>query len=306
MRRAKYISVALTLAIFLNACGNDEETESPENDNESEIIQEEEDENNEGNESANDNENQAIDDLNENNDLVGNNNDVNDEVNEEREENEEIAVEDLDPAYEIGEINGVNYPIRPIDDANEEVVLLTIDDAPDNHGPEMAHILKDLDAGAIFFVNGHFINTDEGKEDLKEIHDLGFEIGNHTMSHPNLNDISEEEQYEEIVHLNDLIEEIIGERPRFFRAPFGANTDYSKKLLEEEGMQWMNWSYGYDWEADYMEKEALEEIMVETELLGNGANLLMHDREFTKDALPGIVEGLREKGYEIVDPALIK
>ena len=106
--------------------------------------------------------------------------------------------------------------------------------------------------------------------------------------------------------MNDRLEELIGERPKFFRAPFGMNTDYSKKLVAEEKMLLMNWTYGYDWENDYQSKDALSDIMVNTPLLRNGANLLMHDREWTSAALEDIVKGLQNKGYKIVDPDLIE
>ncbi|MGI8314033.1 polysaccharide deacetylase family protein [Halobacillus mangrovi] len=199
-----------------------------------------------------------------------------------------------------------NWSFEPFGDANPKVALITIDDAPDNHGVEMAKTLKDLDAPAIFFVNGHFIDTPEGAEELKKIHEMGFPIGNHTYSHSSLPDLSQEEQKEEIIGLNDRIEEIIGERPKFFRAPFGQNTEYSKQLAVEENMLLMNWTYGYDWNQEYMDATKLADIMVNTDLLGNGANLLMHDREWTAKALPDIVQGLKDKGYELLDPALIK
>lgn len=64
----------------------------------------------------------------------------------------------------------------------------------------------------------------------------------------------------------------------------------------------MNWTYGYDFEAEYQNKDALEDIMVNTELLSNGANLLMHDREWTRDAISNIILGLRDKDYELVNP----
>jgi peptidoglycan-N-acetylglucosamine deacetylase len=208
----------------------------------------------------------------------------------------------LVPLYRVDEHS---WTIVPIADANEKVVLLTIDDAPDQYTLEMANILKELDVKAIFFVNGHFLDTEEEQNVLKEIHQLGFEIGNHTYSHSMLSKLSPEKQKEEIVRLNDLIENIIGERPKFFRAPFGVNTEISKEIVRQEGMQLMNWTYGYDWEKEYRTKEALEHIMVDTPLLRNGANLLMHDREWTKEALRNIVLGLQEKGYEIIDPALI-
>ena len=216
---------------------------------------------------------------------------------EKPEEDEAVKAE-----YEINEL----FSIVPIDGANEKVVLLTIDDAPDDHALEMAQELKEMDANAIFFVNGHFLESKEEKETLKEIYELGFMIGNHTYSHPSLPSLSDTEQKEEIVKVNDMVEEITGEKPLFFRAPFGENTDYSKELAAEEGMALMNWTYGYDWEEEYMSKDALTDIMLHAEELAAGANLLMHDREWTAAALGDIVTGLREQGYEIVDPVEIK
>lgn len=216
----------------------------------------------------------------------------------------EVDIEnELEPLYQL---NPTTYSIEPINDANEKVVLLTIDDAPDGRALDMAKTLKTLNTPAIFFVNGHFITSDEKKSVLKEIHDLGFMIGNHTKTHANLKELSEEQQKEEILSVNQLVEEVTGERPVFFRAPFGINTDFSRELAKREGMLLMNWTFGYDWEKKYMEKNAIADIMVNTELLRNGANLLMHDRAWTADALEEIVLGLREKGYDFVDPTSIK
>lgn len=223
------------------------------------------------------------------------------EVEEEPEEPvEEVVVQ---PQYELNE---ANWTIRPISSAPSKVVLLTIDDAPDKRSLEMAKTLKALDAPAIFFVNGHFLDTDEEKAMLKEIHEMGFFIGNHTQTHANLKQLSEEEQRAEIISLNETIVEVIGEKPKFFRAPFGVNTDFSRDLVKNEGMLLMNWTYGYDWEKNYQEANALADIMVNTEYLTDGANLLMHDRVWTAAALKPIVEGLRAKGYEMVDPSMIK
>lgn len=234
------------------------------------------------------------------------------EPDEQSEDQEEPEEEIVAATYEV---NQENWSITPIDDANEQVVLLTIDDAPDKHALDMAKTLQALDANAIFFVNGHFLETEEEKEILKEIYDMGFVIGNHTYSHPVLPDLTEEEQKEEIVKVSDMVEEIIGERPKFFRAPHGANTDYTKELAKEEGMVLMNWTYGYDYFEPYMDKEKITTAMITGEgpevdvpysLLKSGANLLMHDREWTAEALHDIVVGLRDQGYEMVDPKLIK
>lgn len=221
------------------------------------------------------------------------------EPSEEAEEEAAVA----EPEYRI---NPANWSAQPIADAAEKVVLVTIDDAPDKHAMEMAEILKSQDIPAIFFVNGHFLDTDEEQQQLEQLHEMGFAIGNHTNSHPNLRDLTEQQQREEILQLNETIEEIIGEKPKFFRAPHGANTDFSKQLVEEQEMVLMNWTYGYDWEQQYQNAQSLTDIMLNTEYLNNGANLLMHDREWTSEALPDIIQGLKEKGYGFVDPAAIE
>ncbi|MBY7143772.1 polysaccharide deacetylase family protein [Virgibacillus sp. NKC19-3] len=280
--KKRLIYMVIALLFVLSACGGNDETASGDTDS--------------SNEQENENREEQTEDNNQEN------KEEDTEEQEEADEKEEIAAESEEPEYKISE----DWSVVPIDDANEEVVLVTIDDAPDEHALEMAETLDEMDADAIFFVNGHFLETTEEEEMLNEIHDMGFAIGNHTYSHATLPELSEEEQKEEIVSLNDRVEEIIGERPSFFRAPHGANTDYSTQVVEDEGMTVMNWSYGYDWDEQYMDKDALADIMVNTEFLGNGSNLLMHDREWTAAALSDIVNGLRDKGFEPVDPDLIQ
>lgn len=117
------------------------------------------------------------------------------EKEEKSEKSEEAAAEASadEPKEAQYQITG-NWSFEPINDAEPKVALLTIDDAPDKHGLEMAKTLKAADAPTIFFVNGHFIDSEEGKEELRKIHELGFPIGNHTMTHASLPDLSQEEQ----------------------------------------------------------------------------------------------------------------
>lgn len=196
----------------------------------------------------------------------------NDQSNDEGED--KMNLENINPTYRINEQTSA---VEPIGDAN-----------------------------AIFFVNGHFLQTEEEQEVLKKLHDMGFVIGNHTYSHPNLNELSPEEQKEEIVRLSDLIETIIGERPAFFRPPYGITSDGVKQIVADEKMIHMNWTFGYDWQEKYFDAEALLEITLNAPELSNGANILMHDRKWTLEALEDIVIGLRDQGYEIVDPQLIE
>lgn len=207
------------------------------------------------------------------------------------------------------QINPDIFTVQPITDADTEVILLTFDDAPqppDSHTLEIAQTVKEKGAHAIFFVMGQFLESDESRAIIKEVSDMGFEIGNHSYSHPDMSSISYEEQLEEIVATNDAIEEITGKRARFFRAPYGSYNADTDTISTLENMTLMNWTYGYDWVDGYMEETALADIMVNAPELGSGGNLLMHDRPWTAAAIGTIIDGLRAKGYEMVDPKLIE
>ncbi|SHE48855.1 Peptidoglycan/xylan/chitin deacetylase, PgdA/CDA1 family [Atopostipes suicloacalis DSM 15692] len=231
------------------------------------------------------------------------------ETDEETDETEHEESEDEELTYQY-KINPNTFSVEPIDSENsnedEKLVLLTFDDAPYGNTIEIAEALEEKDVKALFFINGMYMEDEEGFETIQKVHDMGFEIGNHTHTHAKLDDYSEDEQREEIIKTNDIIEEAIGEKPRFFRAPHGVMTDYAKQVMEEEDMTWMNWSFGYDWESEYQNSAALIDITLNTEFLSPGANILMHDREWTAEAVPEIVDGLIEKGYTIVDPKLIQ
>lgn len=229
------------------------------------------------------------------------------ENTEEPDEEEEVEEEEASYRYQVTE-DYARVEVIEGEEAEERVALLTYDDAPDGNALEIADVLEEYGVNAIFFVNGMFIDRDNGEEELLELHERGFEIGNHSYTHPNFRTdlATEEEQYEEIISTSDRIEEITGERPRFFRFPFGAYTDYAIEVAQEDGMEIMQWTFGYDFEADYMEADALADITVNTELLTNGSNILMHDREWTLEATPDIIEGLQANDFEIVDPAEIR
>lgn len=207
-------------------------------------------------------------------------------------------------------INPEISTVQPIaEDGDTQVALLTFDDAPqqpNSYTVEIAETVKSKDANAIFFVMGQFLTNEQACADIKAVYDMGFEIGNHSYSHPDFQTLTYDEQLEEIKSTNDLIEEITGERPRFLRAPYGQYNEDTIAIAQAEGMTIMNWTYGYDWVEEFMEGTALADVMVNSKYLGDGANLLMHDRPWTNDAIAAIIDGLRAKDITIVDPNLIE
>lgn len=224
-----------------------------------------------------------------------------DPIEEEIVEEEEV----LEFQYQVNpELYSIE-PINPDEAADEKLVLLTYDDAPYGNTLEIAEALTERGVSAIFFVNGMYMEDDEGFEIIQKVHEMGFEIANHTHTHATLPDYSEDDQKDEILKTSAIIEEAIGEKPRFFRAPHGINTDFSRQVVVDDGMKLMNWSFGYDWMGEYHDAAALTEITLNAPELGNGSNILMHDRTWTAEATPAIVDGLIEQGFTIVDPKLL-
>ncbi|WP_290491931.1 MULTISPECIES: polysaccharide deacetylase family protein [unclassified Aerococcus] len=197
------------------------------------------------------------------------------------------------------------------EDANPNVVLATVDDVPrklpetPTSSVEEAQAMADRGIYGIFFVNGMYLQGEDGEEGrhaLKEIADMGHVIGNHTLTHYSLDQVPDEETLRhEIIGNQDIIEEVIGYRPQFFRPPHGIEAPGLEGILEEENMVSMNWSYGFDWDENYSDPATLADVMVNTEFLSPGANLLMHDLTWTNEAMPAILDGIQAKGYEFVD-----
>lgn len=213
-------------------------------------------------------------------------------------------------AYNIFNDPDISSEISPITEGSDERILFfTFDDAPqapDSYALQMAETLKAYDVNAVFLVNGMYMESEEGREITRKVHEMGFEIGNHTTTHSDMSELSYEDQLWELQVTNDMIEEITNDRVRWFRPPYGLYNLDTVLAANELGLQLITWTFGYDWQDEYLDGNALAEISLTTDYLHPGANILMHDRPWTLEALPRIIEGYREQGYHIVDPYLIQ
>ncbi|MUG64974.1 MULTISPECIES: polysaccharide deacetylase family protein [Paenibacillus] len=209
----------------------------------------------------------------------------------------------IQPQYHMNSV----YRIVP----NEEsvpanTVLLTFDDGPKDEAliHRMIDILDKHDAKAIFFVNGYRVKANP--ELLRLIHERGQIIGNHSWDHIDLKKESPEVVRQQIVDVQNIVEETIGEKPKFFRPPFGSGGDAVKAIVEENGMLYMTWSNGsLDWESKYKNKpEAIIQNVLDQ--LHPGSNILMHELPWTADALDGLLTELEQQGYHFVHPESIE
>lgn len=261
-----------------------------------------------GNEQENGDESQEQATSSESSEASTNNGSEDAEITDQDEDNNEDTDNQVANYYIDPEISSV---LPANEDANPNVVLATVDDVPrklpetPTSSVEEAQAMADRGIYGIFFVNGMYLqgeDGEEGRQALKEIADMGHVIGNHTLTHYSLDQVPDEETLRhEIIGNQDIIEEVIGYRPQFFRPPHGIEIPELEGILEEENMVSMNWSYGFDWDENYSNPAVLADVMVNTEFLSPGANLLMHDLTWTNEAMPAILDGIQAKGYEFVD-----
>ncbi|HEY6150470.1 MAG TPA: polysaccharide deacetylase family protein [Gaiellaceae bacterium] len=110
-------------------------------------------------------------------------------------------------------------------------VALTFDDGPSRWTPFVLDLLREHEMSATFFVIGQRVR--ERPNDVKRIVTEGHELGSHTLTHPRLTEISEDEVRSEITGGLEAIEEVLGERPTLFRAP-GFHADRRELAIVEE------------------------------------------------------------------------
>jgi hypothetical protein len=114
--------------------------------------------------------------------------------------------------------------------ADPKKLVLTFDDGPDpTWTPKVLDILKKENVPAAFFMVG--LNAEKNIPIVKRIYNDGYEIGNHTFTHPNVADISPRRALLEMESTRLLLECITGHSTILFRAPY--NADFEPEKMDE-------------------------------------------------------------------------
>lgn len=178
--------------------------------------------------------------------------------------------------------------------ANEKMVALTFDDGPNpDTTPRVLELLAKYGAKATFFMLGSKVVANQ--ELVKNVHDSGNEIGNHSWDHPNLTKLAPEQIQNQVQSTNDAIAKACGQKPIYLRPPYGATNEVVKKA---SAMNQMLWTVDTrDWD-NHNTQAMMANIKSQ---LQPGGVILMHDiHKTTVEALPTILEYLKKEGYKCV------
>jgi polysaccharide deacetylase family sporulation protein PdaB len=162
--------------------------------------------------------------------------------------------------------------------------------------PTLLKILKENNIKTTFFLTGIWLK--EYPEMVKAIADAGHELGNHSLTHPHCNTLSEEEFIKELKDNEEMIYKLTKKRTRLFRPPFGEYDNNNIKAARKNGYEVIQWS------VDSLDWQELGTEAVVDRILKNahpGAIMLFHNNaKYTPEALPIILKKLKEDGYKIV------
>jgi len=186
-----------------------------------------------------------------------------------------------------------------IGDTSQPKIYLTFDAGYENGCTEkILDVLKKQEVPAAFFLVGNYLekNADLVRRMVSE----GHTVGNHTMHHPDMSAISDQESFEkELKGLEDLYREVTGqELPKYYRPPQGIYSQENLKMAQNLGYKTVFWSLAYvDWNIDSQptKEEAFSKLLPR---IHNGAVVLLHSTSKTNaEILDELIAKWKEMGY---------
>ncbi len=187
-------------------------------------------------------------------------------------------------------------------------VALTFDDGPSaNYTPRILKILAEKKVPATFFMVGSHV--EKYPEIAKQVIDDGHEAGNHTYGHITVPNSPPPQLAAQIMRTNLVIFQNAGIYPLYLRPPRGLYDRRMRRIAKLLGQELVLWSLSsQDWHPRSTAASVRQRVV---ERASAGDIILFHDsgsllasegssRKQTVDALGPIIDGLQEKGLEIV------
>ena len=160
--------------------------------------------------------------------------------------------------------------------------------------PQMLDIFREKGIKISFFIGGEWAN--DNPELLRKMVSEGHELGNHGYYHKHHSQLNSDENRREISQTEDMIKELTGIKTDLFAPPYGEFNDATLEAAESLGYKTIMWSIDtIDWRREGAQ-------VITNRVLKNphnGAIILMHPVEDTVEALPIIIDELKDRGFEI-------
>ena len=157
--------------------------------------------------------------------------------------------------------------------------------------------LKEKNVTATFFITAHYLNTAESL--VERMISEGHIVGNHTVNHKSMPELSDEEIKKELMTLNQTLYEKFGVEMKYMRPPKGEFSERTLGITESLGFRTVMWSFAYvDWNEDSQpnKQEAINKIISN---LHSGEVMLLHATSKTNsEIMSEVIDSARNEGFE--------
>jgi len=183
-------------------------------------------------------------------------------------------------------------------DTSEKVVYLTFDEGYENgYTPLILDTLKANNVKAAFFVTESYVKS--YPDLVKRMLDEGHIVGNHTVTHPKLTNISNTQLEDELYGFEQRFKEQFGVGFKYMRPPEGVFSEKVLAAANQLGYKTVFWSFAYDdWYTDKIRgAQYAHDIVMKN--LKNGVVFLLHAvSKDNAEGLDSIIKDIRAQGYE--------
>ena len=125
-----------------------------------------------------------------------------------------------------------------------------------------------------------------------------MKYGSHSDTHPHVNNLSYDQNIQEIEKSNEKIEKVIGKKTDLYRAPYGEYNNTVIKAANDKGYFCIQWSLDT---LDYTGLTGDEMWSRLASKLSSGDIILTHNgTKHTADSLDMLIKNIKQKGYNII------
>ena len=182
---------------------------------------------------------------------------------------------------------------------DHKVIALTFDDGWSTpRCQKILDILVEQKVPATFFPNALYVRRSPAF--WRRVAELGFPIGNHTVNHRNLTELSSSAVFKEIDRDRQIVEQITGvPMIRVMRPPYGS---YDKRTLRQAAKAGFPTLLLWDVTASDTVRGKNDRSMIKDALRGrSGSVVVLHcGPKATPRILSKIIEGYRARGFRFV------
>lgn len=198
----------------------------------------------------------------------------------------------------------LNYFFKAINRLDNDKVLLTFDDGPDEkYTLEIVNVLKKHQVAAVFFVIGE--KAIKNPELVNQVIENGHLVGNHTADHPNnFALLSQNLVEEQITKGQKQIKTIKGSSPFLFRTPIGVTNPIIARAVRKTQVTVIGWTIRT---KDTQQKDGEKWIKRIIEKTRPNDIILFHDTQpITVKHLDYYLIESKKRGIEFVNTETIK